>query len=371
MRRIPLDAARDGDILAQNIFDVIGRILLRSGTRLSEKLIRKISDHKIYSVYIADDSDDIDSIVDVISPVLRAEAINNVKKIYKEFVNEESVKDIKSGKINLFKENPYVKELQYTVDFIIDEVLLNKDALVELVDIKKMDNYIYEHSVNVAVLSLVVGLELKLNEKDLRKMVIASLLMDIGNNFVNQDSLKAERKLNDKEYEDVKEHVAKGYEFLRDCTDINVYIRNIILQHHERIDGKGYPYSLKGDNIDRLAKIISIADTYDSLTSDRPFRPAYNPDEALELIMGSAGTQFDFKLVNVFAKKVMAYPEGTFVELSNGDRGEVLAVNKDIPLRPVVEILKHKDEFDVAIARDLSKELNLTVKRVIFRLDDV
>ncbi|MCK8058246.1 MULTISPECIES: HD-GYP domain-containing protein [unclassified Fusibacter] len=369
MRRIPLTNAKTGEIIAQAIYDDQGRILLKAGITLTERLIKKIESQQILSIYITDHKDDIETLTDIISPQLRYEAINKVKSVYDEFVSEETERNIKSGKVSMFKENVHITNLNKMVEDILTEVFSNKNALVEMVDIKKMDNYLYEHAVNTAVLSLLIGLEIHLNENDLRRLIVAALLMDVGNNLIDQTPLQKKGEIDNQERHTIETHVRKGFDFVRNYSDIPVNTRNLILQHHERIDGSGYPNGLKGDEINMLAKIIAIADTYDALTSDRPFRPAYHPNEALEKIMGDAGKLFDFSLVNVFAKRVLAYPVGTYVKLSNGDIGEIIASNRDIPLRPVVEILKSANP-DHPLTIDLKSELSVVIEHVVYHIDE-
>jgi len=369
MRRIPLNEIKEGEIIAQAIYDEQGRILLKAGITMTERLKNKIVAQNILSVYITDDSDDIESLSDVISPSLRNDAIKTIKKIYTEFVTTETSRNFASGKVNMFKENPHIVALNDTVESILDEVFANKDVLVEMVDIKKMDNYLYEHAVNTAVLSLLIGLELKMREDELRRMIMAALLMDVGNNLIKQELLNKPDKLDPKEYREIQSHVEKGFEFIREHSDVPVHIRNIVLQHHERYDGSGYPKGLKGDLIDKIARIIAVADTYDALTSDRPFRPAFDPSAALEKIMSDAGKKFDFEIVNVFSKRVLAYPVGTYVKLSSGDVGEVVGSNKDIPLRPIVHILKSKHGHDGKVF-DLRDELSIVIEGVVYYIDE-
>lgn len=368
MRRIPLKNVQKGDILAQSIYDQKGRILLKAGNRLSEGLCSKAYDHNIRSIYVADDEDDVGSLKDVISPLVRIEAVESVRSIYEKFITKTTTKDITEGRAIRFDENPHIVKMMKAAEKLTDEVFLNPKAMVEMVSIKSFDNYLYEHSVNVAVLSLLLGMDLNLKEDALGNLVLAALLMDIGNDFINTDVLHKEGELTPEEFEIIKEHPLKSNEYLDRKTDISMTIRHIIMQHHERIDGSGYPNGVKGDEIHDLAKILAITDSYDALTSDRPWRDAHSPDEALELIMGSAGRLYDFKYVNLFAKRVVAYPIGTYVLLSNGDQAMITDINPDVPLRPIVKILKHAGE-DNYEEIDLCTNLNTTIEKVIYQIE--
>lgn len=368
MRRIPLSSARKGDILAQSVYDPRGRVLLKAGNRLTVYLISKIKEHQIHSLYIADSDDDVGSLKDVVSPLVRLEAVHSVRQIYDNFLTKTTADDIMEMKRHQFRDSPIISKLMQSAEKLSDEVFLNSNAMVEMVSIKSLDNYLYEHAVNVAVLSMLLGMDLHLKEEELGKLVLAALLMDIGSHFVDTDILNTPGPLTPEQMSEVQKHPATSHEYLTKKTQLPASVRHLILQHHERMDGSGYPSGTKGNDIHPLARILAIADTYDALTSDRPHRPGYSPNEALEMIMGSAGRQFDFTMVNLFAKRVVAYPVGTYVRLSNGDQGQVMDMNVDIPLRPVVKILKHapgNTEKEI----NLAKNLNITVTEVIYQLD--
>lgn len=368
MRRIPLTHIKEGDIVAQSIYDRRGRVLLKAGNRLSKKIADKVHVHNIRSIYITDDDDDVGSLKDVVSPLVRMEAVESIKNIYENFVTNATANDVVSGRTTFFNENPHIVKMMKAASKLTDEIFLNPKAMVEMVNLKSFDNYIYEHATNVAVLSLLLGMDLGLKEDDLNKLVLTALLMDIGNDFIDSKILTKEGELTEEEFEEVKTHPDKSHDYLTRKTDISATIRHIILQHHERIDGSGYPSGAKADEIHVLARIIAIADTYDALTSDRPHRPAHDPSEALEMIMGSAGRLFDFEFVNLFAKRVVAYPVGTYVLLSNGDKGMVIDINADLALRPIVKVLRKATEHDQKVF-DLSVDLNITVDKVIYQLD--
>jgi len=368
MRRIPIASARGGDILAQSIYDPRGRVLLKAGNRLSTYLIGKVRDHQIHSLYIADSDDDVGSLKDVVSPLVRLEAVQSVREIYEKFIAKTTAEDVLEMRRHQFRESPVILKLMEAADKLSDEVFLNPNAMVEMVSIKSLDNYLYEHAVNVAVLSLLLGMDLHLKEDDLGKLVLAALLMDIGSHFIDSAILSEPGPLSPEQRRAMEEHPAISHEYLTKKTQLSASVRHLILQHHERMDGSGYPAGAAGDEIHPLARILAITDTYDALTSDRPHRAAYSPDEALEMIMGSAGRRFDFDLVNLFAKRVVAYPVGTYVRLSNSDQGEVVDINTDIPLRPVVKILRHGSPQNTAKEIDLAKDLNITVAEVIYQL---
>ncbi len=369
MRRIPTTNAKNGDILAQSIYDPKGRVLLKAGNRLTTYLLSKIREQNIHSLYIADAEDDVGSLKDVVSPLVRLEAVHSVREVYEKFIVKTTAEDILDMKNIQFKDSPIISRIMKAADLLIDEVFLNPNAMVEMVSIKSLDNYLYEHAVNVAVLSLLLGMDLHLKEEELNKLVLSALLMDIGMHFVEPAILHSTEALTPEQMEAVKAHPATSHEYLTKKTQLSTAVKHLILQHHERVNGSGYPNGIYGNDIHILARILAITDTYDALTSDRHHRTGYSPDEALEMIMGSAGRLFDFDMVNLFAKRVVAYPVGTYVRLSNNDQGEVVDVNNDIPLRPIVKILRHGSPENKNKEIDLAINLNITIASVIYQLE--
>lgn len=346
MRLVPVESVREGSFLAKTIFDDNGRILLREGIKLSTVIINRIKAIKIYSIYIIDEYSSKE-IEDVITPELRQKAIKVVKDTF--FGLEKSTLSASRSGTDKNKLNSMIKErenyfaaISQVANELMDELLTKKNVLVNLVDIKSMDSYTYQHSVNVAVLSLILGLELRLNKYELYDLCIGALVHDIGKILVPKELILKEGPLTEAEFKLVKEHALKGYDYLRSVQELSSPARVISLQHHERYDGKGYPENRSGSNISKLARIVSVADVYDALTSDRPYRRAMSPNEAIEYIMGSGSGQFDYDMVRVFSKVVVPYPEGTLVKLSTGEYAVIEEVYPNYPLRPKVKIIKSK-----------------------------
>lgn len=371
MRLVPTEAVPEGSYLAKTIYDDNGRVLLREGIKLTGILIRRIQSISIYSIYIQDEySSNI--IEDVIKPELRQKAIKAVKNTFQSLQNR--VSNSAQGLTTLKQKNLVKEKQQYfqamgqVAEDIVEEILGQKNVLINIVDIKNMDNYTYQHSVNVAVLSLIIGMQLQLNRQDLYKLCMGALLHDIGKVFVPKEIVQKYEKVSLEEFEIVKQHPVKGYEYLKDSNDISAASRMIVLQHHERVNGKGYPEQMKNEQINNLAKIVAIADSYDKITSDRPYRRGISPNEAVEYIMASGGTLFDYELVKVFTKVVIPYPEGTLIRLSSGELAVVQENNPLFPLRPIIKVIKSIMPNRILKYFDLTRELNLVIEGVQFKV---
>ncbi|MDW8802331.1 HD-GYP domain-containing protein [Clostridium sp. A1-XYC3] len=359
MRLVPIQYVKAGSFLAKTIYDDKGTILLREGVQLTESYIRRVKLLGMFAMYINDEYSE-KGVEDIIKPELRQKAVKTIKETFYSFekfnlnVGKSSVQD---KKLILEKQN-YFKSIREIGVEITEELLARKSVLINIVDIKSIDSYTYQHSVNVAVLSLVMGIQLQLDRKKLYELCLGALIHDIGKALIPEDILKKNGKLTEEESKIVKEHTVKGYDFLKGSVDVPATSRVIALQHHEREDGKGYPEGRKGNEINDLAKIVAVADVYDALTSERPYREAMSPNDAVEYIMANGQIQFNYDLVKAFSKSIVPYPEGTVVRLSNGEVAVVEEVYPNYTLRPKVKIIGVKNE---EVYRDLRNELEIVI----------
>ncbi|MCL2034456.1 MAG: HD-GYP domain-containing protein [Oscillospiraceae bacterium] len=203
---------------------------------------------------------------------------------------------------------------------IIDALLKNQNRIVDVIDLKSFDYYKYYHAVNVAVLSILIGIESGLGRVQLYELGTASLLHDVGNIFIPKSILNKRGKLTKEEFEIIKSHSQIGFEYLRENFDISIEACMGALQHHERYNGTGYPGKLKRDGISLYGRIIAIAEVYDALTSKRPFRSQSSPSFSMNYMDENAGLLFDPDVFEVFSGLVSLYPSGTCVELDDGTR---------------------------------------------------
>lgn len=356
MRLVPIECVKDDCCLAKTIFDDSGRPLLKDGAKLNSKILRKIKSIGIFSIYIYDEYSN-NELVDLISPRIRQKSIKLIKDIFNN-QKKNSLKDDFS----------YYDSILKMSEALLDEILSQKNILVNLVDIKSMDNYTYQHCVNVGVLSLVLGIQLRLTKSELLDLCIGALLHDIGKIFIPKEILNKVEPLTDEEFEIIKTHTEKGYNYVRNKLDMSSTSKIIILQHHEKMDGSGYPDGKKGDKIYKLARIVAIADVYDALTSDRPYRRAMTPNEALEYISGNGGIHFDYTMICAFTSCIIPYPEGTLVKLSSGDIGVVQDIFPNFPLRPNVKLVKSSTESKVGTFVNLMDELDITIQEATYDL---
>lgn len=354
MRRESVEKLKSGMVVARSIYNSDGRVLLHAGIVLDNIYIERLKQMGIYSVYIKDDLiDDLDlKIPELISETTR---INTIKDIKQSFLNLEN-----NRKLN-------IRGVKTLVDNILDELLLNHNVLVHLSDIRTFDDYTFAHSVNVCVLSIVTGITLGYHDLKLKELGLGALLHDIGKTKIDKDIISKPDDLTKEEFAEVKRHTEYGFEILRQYDEISLLSAHIAYQHHERWDGNGYPRKLAGENIHEYARIVAVADVYDALLADRPYRPSYTVNQALTVLKRMSGIYLDKDCVTALISNIAIYPIGTIVELSTGDMGVVVDNNKEFPNKPVLRIIYDKSSRRLCSPHeiDLSKLSTVVIRRAV------
>ena len=213
-----------------------------------------------------------------------------------------------------------VPALQKVTDSIVFDLFDNHNNLVQLTDIRTHDAYTFAHSVNVAVLSAMMGMLCHLPKEELSLITLGGLLHDLGKIDVHTDILNKNRSLTTSEFDIMKKHPADGARRILKMSNLPKasILAAIAGQHHAHIDGSGYPRGIKGEEMHRYAKIAAIADVYDALTSERPYKKAYMPNIAYNIMHNINKGQFDPNLLEIFFNNVALYPEGAVLKTTFG-----------------------------------------------------
>ncbi len=225
------------------------------------------------------------------------------------------------------------------VDSMVDSVGNNPDALLWLTKLKSRDSYAYDHGIDVAIYLLAFGRHLGYPKDKMRILGVSGLMQDIGKLRVREELLGKSGKLTAEEFDEVKYHVNHSIDILRETSDIPREVLAVVAQHHERLDGSGYPRRLKGDQINSFASMAGIVDSFEALVSQRPYAEAISSHQALQQLNRWKGTSFHEALTEQFIQCIGIFPVGSLVELNTGDVAVVIGQNKIRRLKPKVMLL--------------------------------
>lgn len=224
-------------------------------------------------------------------------------------------------------------------DEIAASVLRNPGALISLVRLKKIDDYTYMHSVAVCAMMVALARQLNLPDHEVRDCGLAGLLHDVGKMAIPVEILNKPGRLTESEYSTIQGHPRAGYELLNQTASVPEVARDVCLHHHERIDGKGYPDALPGDQISLQARMGAICDVYDAITSNRPYKQGWSPVTSLaRMTEWTKEGQFDTQLFAAFVRCIGIYPIGTLVRLKS-ERLAVVLDNRKSLLTPIVRVI--------------------------------
>lgn len=258
------------------------------------------------------------------------------------------------------------------VDVLVGSVLRNPDALTSLVRLKSFDEYTYYHSVNTCVLALAVGRNLRMNRDDLQRLAFGMLLHDIGKMQLPVEVLNRAGRLEEDDFAQVKRHVEQGAEYLSETVRVEPPVLLPVLEHHERLDGSGYPYGRKRHQLSEFGMIAGVVDVYDALTSDRPYRKAVTPHHALQMLydMTRRGL-LDAAFVERLIRCIGIYPVGSCVQLNTGEVAIVSRMNQAQTLNPVVVVIRESTAGPNVAPQtlDLSMQATKPIKRITEVLD--
>lgn len=335
-----------GMIIDQEIRSEFGGVLIPPETELNRHLITQLKNMDIKEVKVKSKKDIKEKI--------------NKKKIAREKYQQNL-----EGFSETYKKAYYMKKVEFkTVRSLSEEAMEISDYL-NLEDTLKMtrdiSNYTYSHSLHVGILANKFGKWLHLNESRLYNLTTAALLHDIGKSRIKKEILTKPEALSAEEYEEVKKHSQYGYQLLKKSNRFSKSIMAGILTHHERYDGSGYPLGLKAKKIPLFGRIIGICDTFDALTTERPYQKSVSPFTAIKMLEEDFNS-YDHKLKSLFIEKVPYSLIGDQVELSNDQIATIVFIN---PVHPESPIVKVKDNYI-----DLNDESDLIIKSLIKDLEE-
>lgn len=346
MQKISAPNLQPGMIVARNIYSGDGLLLLNSGMKLTESFIDRLKKLGISSIYIENPYLGEIEIPEAVREETRMRAIGIVQKSFDELKM--------SSRLN-------IQQFKQAADDIVNDLLASRQAMIHLSDIRSHDNYTFGHSVNVCILSTITGLQLGYDIAKLKNLALGALLHDAGKALVPLELLNKPGRLTDEEMTVMRKHSEIGFDILRaQLAQVPLPAAHVAFQHHEKMDGSGYPRGLKGEAIHEYAKIAAIADVYDALTADRPYRERMPAHEAYELVVALANSHFDTNILTTFLSNVAVYPIGSFISLNTGQIGIVTNVIPKLPTRPTVRIITDADGKHLSNPYEIDLTENLT-----------
>ena len=344
---------KSGMKIDQSIIDGTKRVLIARGAILDEFMIDGLRKLGISGVYIREGEEEtVASIGDENVAPATLEKIEKLKVPDRARVNiSEVVRARVAEGISYLYSNSNASEFADTTRDITNDLMKaidENDAIaVDINVLKVSDEYTFKHSVDVATISMIIGKKLGLSHDDVYDLGIAGLLHDIGKSKIPNEILNKPGRLTDEEFEIMKQHSVYGYRILQEKQDIKETIKMGVLQHHEKTNSKGYPMGVGASQISQFAKIISVADIYDALVTERPYKHGFSPRDAVEMLMAMTG-ELDLSSLRAFMGSVILYPVGSTVDLSNGERARVVENYEEAIMRPKVVGLTTGKIYDLA-----------------------
>ncbi|OXM15245.1 hypothetical protein CGZ75_00405 [Paenibacillus herberti] len=350
---MPLSMCRPGMRLARKVLSGEGLVLLGENMELTARIIARLHDCHINFLYIQDEATRDIEVRELISEDTMRVAMTEIRSSFSQMMN--------SPVRRRGAAYPFVgSQLRDVMNRVIDDLSAHKESVVMLMNMASVDNYLYQHSLNVCVYTTMLGINYGYSRDELTTLGMGALLHDIGKTCIPVELLKKPGLLTLDEYEEMKRHTEYGYDILRREAGIPALAALCALQHHERLDESGYPFGLKGKEIHEFSKWIGMVDSYDAMTTNRIYREPMLPHQAVEALYAGTGTQYEQSMVQLFRDKVAIYPVGMTVRLQTGEVGVVVDVRADCPHRPVVRVLQDDGGIRLRAPYEIDMSLQLT-----------
>lgn len=339
----------------QSVVDRMGRNLVARGATLDDYIIDSMIKLGIMSVYIQDGEFDPAEDEKLITPAAQKKIEQLHTDDRSKVTLSDSVRKRVAEGIQYIYNNTDSDHLADATDSIatdlMDAIESNDAIAIDISALKTSDEYTFKHSVDVATIAMILGKQQGLSKTEIHEIGVAGLLHDVGKTQVPLEILNKPGRLDDDEFAIMKQHTVYGYEMIKDRPEFNNATSLAVLQHHEKINGKGYPMGVPANQITPYAKILSVADIYDALVTERPYKSAYSQRDAVEMIM-SMTAELDMTAMKSFLESMILYPVDSIVELSNGEKAKVVRNNPHYILRPTVVGITSGRVYD--LGEDLS-----------------
>lgn len=344
MKYIHMDGVEPGQYLGRTIFSASGAILLAEGVQLTVFMIHTLRRIGVTMIFIKDPRLEDVAIPEMVSEDNKREVMQRLGEV---------MQAVRSGK------DFDARNTSQVIDQLIEDIVHNQEVLLQLTDIRTHDNEQYIHALNVCTISSLIGLNMGLNPVQLKELAIGALLHDIGKTeLIHDDTMDDPRR----------HHTWRGFELLKLKREYSLLIAHVAFQHHEALDGSGFPRGLQEEDIHLYARVVAVANMYDRLRyrtvngdQDLPM-----PDQACEQLMAMAGRELDHDVVIHFLRTVSIYPTGASVRLTTKETGVVVGQHRGLPSRPIVRIVTKDSGNDYDVKEvDLAKHTTIFIESLM------
>lgn len=352
MRIISVDSIKGYELLAKDLLNDSNSILMKAGTVVKKDYINRLKDLNVEFIYVEDEIATGVSLTDSLELQIKDQCQEAVREILTKYS---------------YHSDSELEEIITIADEIIYDIMQVPDVMYSLSSIRNKNEATYSHSLNVCALSVILAFKLKIPKKRVREIAIGCILHDIGFTYITMDySNLILEECSEKEQKEIKKHIIYGYSAVENMDWLTSISKDIIISHHERLDGSGYPFHLKANKIKIGSKIAAVCDEFDSMVYGN-LMPKTKVHDAIDYIVSQAGNKFDLEVVKAFVASVAAYPIGALVITNEKEIGIVLRQNIKCPTRPVIRIIQKADgaKPEEWVERDLTKELTLFITDTI------
>ena len=352
MRIISLDSVKGDELLAKDIINENDTILVSAGTVIRKEYVNRLKELEIEYIYVEDEISKGINLTESLDYQIKEQCQKTVQRILQKYT---------------YHNNSELEEIAYIADEIIYDVFQEPEVIYTLSSIRNKNESTYSHSLNVCALSVILSIKLRIPIKKIREIAIGCLLHDVGFTYITMDYKNLDiYSCSIKELREIKKHIIYGYTAIEKMDWLSSISKDIVISHHERLDGTGYPFKLSGNKIKIGSKIAAVCDEFDSIVYGN-LQPKMKVHDAIDFIVSQAGVKFDLSVVNAFVASVAAYPTGALVTTNENEIGIVLRQNAKCPTRPVIRIIQDKNNNKprIWIEKDLTKELTLFITGTI------
>lgn len=341
------------------VYSYDGNLLLNKDTVINTSILSKLERHSITP----------DDLLKLLNKDVKSEKlvddkeleiyISTVKKVFDNILHNDA------NGVSAVIPDEHIKLVEDVVAFLVESLMRVEDLLFIVSDMLENEAYTYKHSVNVSILSILTAKSLNYSKHDIKNIALGAFLHDIGKMLVDQALITKPSALTDLEKEAVEQHSLLGYNLVKDIQSLPYTAKQIILLHHEKLDGSGYPYGITGIEIPEYVRIVTLCDMYDAMTTNRVYRGKMPIHTVLEILMHDSVFKLDRNIYRHMTENICIFPPGSGVVLSDGRFGVVSFYRRTSPTRPHVRVIDLDTDFtDIKV-----ETVNLEKKRTLFVSD--